>query len=193
MEPAKLSDVGQKLFKLIEFDDEEKLIYEIRKHSLGLILIYMTGIFVGIALALVFFGLSLFMNDDPLQTGIEAGSMHIPLLLICSLLLMLALLATFIGVYIYKSNVVIVTSDKLSQVLYRTLFDRKISQLSIGDVQDVTVSQVGILARIFDYGTLVVETAGEQQNYTFTYVPRPYEASTAIVRAHEENLKRYGN
>ena len=87
----------------------------------------------------------------------------------------------------------LVTSDKIAQVLYRTIFDRKISQLSIGDVQDVTVTQRGVLARMFNYGTIVIETAGEQQNYTFTFVPDPYMCGKAIVGAHEENLKQYGN
>ncbi|MCA9344118.1 PH domain-containing protein, partial [Candidatus Saccharibacteria bacterium] len=72
-------------------------------------------------------------------------------------------------------------------------FNRKISQLSIGDVQDVTVTQKGVLAHLFNYGTLVIETAGEQQNYLFTYIPDPYKHSKLIVGAHEKNLVQYGN
>lgn len=193
MEPAKLSAVGQKLFKLIEFDDDEQLIYEIRKHPWGLLLIYFIGVFISMMLIAAFFGLTFLLDNDPLGTGLEISPFRTPLILIGTFLILLALLVTFIGAYIYQSNAVIVTSDKLTQVAYRTLFDRKISQLSIGDVQDVTVSQNGVLPRIFQYGTLVVETAGEQQNYTFTYVPHPYEATKAIIRAHEENLKKYGN
>lgn len=93
----------------------------------------------------------------------------------------------------YKSNVVLVTNEKLAQVLYKNLFHRRISKLSIGDVQDVTVIQKGVFAHLFNYGTLIVETAGEQQNYTFAFAPNPYESSKAIVMAHEDNLKRHGN
>ena len=87
----------------------------------------------------------------------------------------------------------IVTSEKLAQLLNPSLFNRKISQLSIGDVQDVSVHQNGIFPHIFDYGTVVIETAGEQQNYTFTFAPEPYKCAQAMVNAHEENLKLYGN
>jgi uncharacterized membrane protein YdbT with pleckstrin-like domain len=104
-----------------------------------------------------------------------------------------ALVMTAIGAYLYQSNVIFVTSEKIAQVLYKNIIDRKISQLSIGDIQDVTVSQNGIFSRLFHYGTLVIETAGEQQNYTFTFVPNPYEVSQAIVGAHERNLRMYGN
>ncbi len=193
MQPANLSGVGQKLFKLIEFDEDEKLVCEIRKHPLGLFLIYLTGLFVATMLVIAFFGATFFLDNDPLSTGVATTPLRTPLILLGTFLTLLTLLITFLGAYIYQSNVVLVTSEKLTQVTYRTIFDRKISQLSIGDVQDVTVSQIGILSRIFDYGTLVVETAGEQQNYTFSYVPKPYAASKSIVHAHEENLKLYGN
>ncbi len=193
MEPTSLSSVGQKLFKLIEFDDDEKLIREIRKHPLGLFLIYLTGLFIAAVLTVVFFGATFILDNDSLNTSVQGSSLRTPIILLGTILILLSLLLTFLGAYIYQSNVVLVTSEKITQVVYRTIFDRKISQLSIGDVQDVTVNQVGILARIFDYGTLVVETAGEQQNYTFSYVPKPYDASKSIVHAHEENLKLYGN
>lgn len=188
-----LSSNGKQLFEKIEFDSDEKLIYEVRKHSFGLLVIYLTGFFIATALFVgLVFG-SLFINSDPLEMGTDAASIRLLMIVVGSILSLLAIVMTLIAGYLFQSNVVIVTSDKLAQFLYTTIFDRKISQLSIGDVQDVTVSQKGIFARLFNYGTLVVETAGEQQNYTFTYTPYPYEASKAIVGAHEENLKRYGN
>lgn len=193
MEPTQLSGVGKRLFDLIEFDDQEKLHYEIRKHPFGLLLIYFVGLFVSFAVMAATFGAAWALGGDPLEIGAQSNSIRTALIIIGTILVLLALLMTFVGAYIYQSNVVLVTSEKLTQVVYRTIFDRKISQLSIGDTQDVTVRQTGAFARIFDYGTLVVETAGEQQNYTFTYVPKPYEASKAIVQAHEENLKLYGN
>jgi hypothetical protein len=55
------------------------------------------------------------------------------------------------------------------------------------------VTQDGIFPRIFNYGTVVIETAGEQNNYIFTYTPFPYQVSKDIVGAHERNLQRYGN
>jgi len=193
MEQSRLSSVGRQLFKVIEFDENETLIYEIRKDPFGLIMIYLTGIFVaGAIFLLMVLGPSL-LGNDALGSDVSLTDFKVVLALLGGLLTILTIIGTAIGAYLYQSNVVIVTSEKLAQVLYRTIFDRKISQLSIGDVQDVTVSQKGLLARAFDYGTLVIETAGEQSNYTFTYTPKPYEAAKAIIFAHEENLKRFGN
>lgn len=192
MQAEHLSSNGKQLFKNIEFDENEKLIYEIRKHPFGLFVIYLTGFSITMVLFLILVVGSTMVKGDP-GVGVSAGSLRALMIGVGAILSLTAVIMTLIAAYLYSSNVVIITNEKLAQFLYITIFDRKISQLSIGDVQDVTVSQKGVFARLFNYGTLVIETAGEQQNYTFTYTPTPYEASKAIVGAHEENLKHYGN
>ena len=85
------------------------------------------------------------------------------------------------------------TDQKIAQVMYISLFNRKILQLGMGNVQDVNVSQKGILAHIFDYGSLIIETAGEMENPAFTYVPDPSTNSQIIIQAHQEYVEKHGN
>jgi len=193
MDISSLSPVARRLFGMIEFDEGEKMLAEIHKHPFGLFLIYFTGLSVTIALLIIFVVLPSFIRGDLLGAGFDIATVEPVMVALGGILALLALIITAIGAYLYTNNVILVTSEKLAQVLYRTLFDRKISQLSIGDVQDVTVTQKGILAHLFNYGTLIIETAGEQQNLTFTFTPEPYEVSKVIVNSHEENLKQYGN
>lgn len=187
-----LSSEGRKYFKFIEFDTTEKLITEIRKDPFGLFLVFFTGGFVVAALLAIIAAFGLVNIGDAVGVR-ELGSVGPILSLAAFVLLLATVVATLIGAFLYRSNVIYVTSDKIAQVLYLSLFNRKISQLSIGDVQDVTVTQKGIFAHIFNYGTLIIETAGEQSNYTFTFVPDPYQVSKVIVGAHEANLQQYGN
>lgn len=195
IDPKSLSPSARQVFKHIEFDENEKLLYELRKHWFGLFVIYAFGTFVTLLmLGLAIGGAALSQSEtDTSDIGLTGGSIGAILIATGLLLSLLSLVVTAIAAYLYRTNVVLVTSDKLSQLLNQSIFNRKISQLSIGDVQDVTVAQRGIFAHAFHYGTLVIETAGEQQNYTFTYAPNPYEAAKIIVNAHEENLKQYGN
>lgn len=193
MEITKLSQKAQNFFKLIEFDKDEQVICEVRKHPLGLFIIYMTGIFVASAMFFLLVIGSLFIKNDPLDVGTSATGLQVGLAIAGGVLTILVIAATAIGAYLYKSNVVIVTSEKIAQMLYRTIFDRKISQLSLGDVQDVSVNQKGILARIFNFGTLTIETSGEQANFIFTLTPSPYERAKDIVGAHERNVAQFGN
>lgn len=184
-----LSGVGKKYFSLIEFDDQEELLAEIRKHPFGLFIIMLTGIVIALIL---FIGVAIIAASGFLETVGFNGANSI-VVFIGFLLSIFVIVATAINAHLYRNNVVFVTNEKIAQVLFITLFNRKISQLSIGDVQDVTVQQNGFLPNTLGYGTLVVETAGEQQNYTFSFVPKPYETSKIIINAHETNLKQYGN
>lgn len=188
----RLSHEGKKYFKYIEFDAKEQLVMEIRKHPFGLFLVLFSGAFVILALfaAMVALGALDFAGE----IGIQQINSYKPVIALLMFLVILGTaVMTFIGAFLYVSNVIYVTSEKIAQVLYLSLFNRKISQLSIGDVQDVTVTQKGIFAHFFKYGTLVIETAGEQQNYTFSFVPDPYGAARQIVGSHERNLELHGN
>lgn len=187
-----LSPRARKFFDMIEFDEKEQLLAEIRKHPFGLVMIYVTGGLITLALfsllvvmPFVFSSESLGFVDSPATRNI--------IVLVGFVLSAIAIIGVAVGAFLYQGNVVLVTSEKLAQQLNTSLFDRKISQLSIGDVQDVTISQKGVFARIFNYGTLVIETAGEQVNYVFTFTPDPYQTAKTIVGAHERNLQQYGN
>lgn len=189
---SRLSTEGRKYFKFIEFDADEQLVTEIRKHPVGLAIILLTGAFIIIAVLLA--GIFLGVADFDSFLGVNNVNSIRPLFIALSFLLIAGVATmTFIGAFLYQSNVIFITSEKIAQIVYESLFNRKISQLSIGDVQDVTVTQKGIIAHMFNYGTLVIETAGEQQNYTFSYVPDPYQVSKQIVGAHERNLQLHGN
>lgn len=193
MDPKSLSSSARKFLELIEFDSDEQLVCEIRKHPFGLFLIYLSGGFVTISLFILLVALPFLVNDSQFGADFSFDRLRPMIVLAGFIFCVITILITLVGAYLYRANVVLVTSEKIAQVLYRTIFDRKISQLSIGDVQDVTVTQNGILARYFNFGTLVIETAGEQQNYTFTYAPAPYECAKQIVGAHERNVALHGN
>ena len=189
-----LSPAARRLFGMIEFDQDEKLMCEIRKHPFGLFVIYITGFVIAAVAILISFLLgNLFISDVATVAGSNPNQMRALIATIGFVVAGFVILITLIGGFIYRSNVILVTNEKIAQVIYHNIIDRKISQLSIGDIQDVTVRQDGLFARIFHFGTLVVETAGEQQNYTFTFVPAPYKISKDIVGAHEQNLKQFGN
>lgn len=191
----KLTPLGRKFCSMIEFDREEKLILEIRRHWFGLFMIYFTAILS----VCVIFGMTLgFASSSSYglvvdSSGVSGEGLRQVITMIGLILSIAIVIVAGIGVFLYTNSVVLVTTQKIAQMLYITIFHRKISQLHIAEVQDVTVRQKGILAHIFNYGTLVVETSGEQNNYIFTFTPKPYESAKQIVEAKEENAEIFGN
>ena len=193
--PEQLSPVGKKFFNRVEFDADEVLIREVRKDPFGLFLIYVGGAVA----TLVIFGLmvlgpssySLGSFGDIL--GLTEDSLAAIIVALGFFMTVFSVALTAVAAFLYVNNVILVTSEKVCQQLYLSLFNKKISQLSIADVQDVTVKQQGIWAHLFNYGTLTVETAGEQSNYTFTFVPEPYNVSKDLVGSHEADVALHGN
>ena len=191
--PQNISGRGRHLLDSIEFDSDENVVCEIRKHPFGLFMIFLVGGTIAFILFSVLVLLPFALDASGQDFGFDFSTIKSIAALLGLLLTSLAVVMAAITGFLYQNNVVLVTSEKISQQIYRTIFDKKISQLNIGDIQDVTVEQRGILAKIFGYGTLVIETAGEQNNYIFNYAVNPFESSKLIVHAHEAYIAKYGN
>ena len=157
----------------------EVMVFSVKRHPIGLIAIY-----ASFAILLVVVGIvaviapNMLPDYDP--KTIEQGGM-----IAFAVSFVFSLIYVLIGQYIYNSNSWILTSDSLTQVNQRSLFDRQTSQLSLGNLEDVTVHQDGILAHMFNYGTLKAETAGEHSKFAFIYCPNPNEYAQKILVARE--------
>jgi len=88
-------------------------------------------------------------------------------------------------------NVNIITNKKIVDVDFLHLFYKQISETSLENVQDITHRTVGFLQNHFDYGDVVIQTAGETQNFEFLSVPDPdgvqkkiLELSASFRRSH---------
>lgn len=195
MNPEQLSPIGKKFLQHIEFDSDERLHLEVRKHPVGLIMIYLAGFTASIVLFgfLVLGAASVDLGSFGNDVGVSGSVLQASLIALGFFMTIFAIIITAVAAYIYNHNVLLITSEKVAQQLYLSLFNKKISQISIADVQDTTVRQDGILSHIFNYGTVTIETAGEQENYKFTFAPNPYEVSKALTGSHEADVAQHGN
>jgi uncharacterized membrane protein YdbT with pleckstrin-like domain len=156
----------------------ERTICEIKRHPIGIFLIYtMTGILL-ITVAVLAFGVAPQMGENSSQlTKIGA--------VIFLFLTTLSFLYSLIATKVYWGNTWVVTTDSLTQVDQVSLFNRQSSQLSLGNLEDVSAEQNGILPHLFNYGRLKVETAGEHSKFQFIYCPNPNYHAQKILMARE--------
>ncbi len=110
-----------------------------------------------------------------------------------SLLYMIVLIFLFVGVlWIWRRNKVVITNEHIVDVDQLGLFNRRVSTLRLGEIQDLSADVHGPTQTIFQYGTLHIQTAGERENFAFDYVPHPYELEHYILEIrqnfHEENV-----
>lgn len=65
----------------------------------------------------------------------------------------------------------ILTNERVVRIEQRGIFNRVVSQLTLDRIQDVTTETKGILPTFLGFGTLTIETAGEQENFVFDSMP----------------------
>lgn len=189
MQPIKTADL-----RLFEHDSEEKIIGEARRHPIGVVVISMVGALIIISLGVLLYllgGNQESVNESFSEvTAYDVGSMMGYVLLG---LIVFVFIGIILAVNVYRHSYIVLTNQKIVLVHSFSLVKRNISQLSIGDVQDIAVSQKTILSRIFGYGTITIETAGEQSNVWMSLVSKPFNRSAAIVAAHEADVQIHGN
>jgi hypothetical protein len=78
-------------------------------------------------------------------------------------------------------DVWIVTTERIINIEQVRLFDRIVSEQKLFRVQDVTTQVTGILAGMLHFGDVSVQTAGQQERFTFEQVPHPDKVAQTIM------------
>lgn len=156
----------------------EHLICIVRRHPIGLVAIYLEAL---AALAAIF---ALMLVVAPSFTSSSSGRYD---LAFTGLFIVAVLAAIILGftTYIYRKSRLFVTDRSLVEILQRGLFNRKVSRLSMADVEDVSSEKKGIFPMMFNFGTLMIQTAGEMDNFLFPMCPDPDEYSSLVLEARQ--------
>jgi len=160
----------------------EKVIFQVKRHPIGMIGIYVMAGLLLVALAVICFIVApaAFESQGGASSGVKSLA-AIAFLIIA----VLSLIFVFISNIVYWGNAWILTSDSITQINQRSLFDRQSSQLSLANLEDVTAQQNGILSHLFNFGVLKAETAGERSKFVFAYCPNPNFYAQQILQARE--------
>ena len=154
--------------------------FVIRRHWFGLSVLYgliLLGILVFLVLAMT---VSDPQNDDLALAG----------LVVLAVAVLLAVPLSFFIWKVYWGNVIRIGDTEVRQLARQALFHTKTSTLGLANIEDVTVIRNGFFAHLLNFGTLNIETAGEQENFTFRYCPKPEECMRTLMKTREEYLKK---
>jgi uncharacterized membrane protein YdbT with pleckstrin-like domain len=95
----------------------------------------------------------------------------------------------------YYLSIQIITSERLIDIDQRGLFAREVNTLPINNIQDVTYKQNGLAGTVFNYGNVIVQTAGEQginsnsqiSGFVFDNIPDPATLASRLVDLYQDN------
>ncbi|MET4003880.1 membrane protein YdbS with pleckstrin-like domain [Arthrobacter sp. UYCu511] len=132
----------------------------IRKHWFGLLVILLIG---GAVMGLIAGLMTIFYYQSALT---------LTLYVVLSVVLVTVLAATVVTGYVYRLSFMAITDSQLEFTNWYTLFYDSQSVCEWRNIEDVNVKRGGIFAQILGFGTLLVQTAGTQNNLTMTMVPK---------------------
>lgn len=88
----------------------------------------------------------------------------------------------------FYQDIIIVTDRRLVDIDQERLFVRNTAVLDLKEVQDVSTRQSGFFATLFGYGEIIIQTAGNRENFLLKYL-RHFTELSAIITSLAEQAK----
>ena len=91
-------------------------------------------------------------------------------------------------------NVYIVTDERVIDIDFHNLIYREVTDAKLDKIQDVTYTMGGVPRTIFNYGDVLIQTAGTVPSIEFEAVPNPAEVAKILqeLRTEEEQEQLEG-
>jgi uncharacterized membrane protein YdbT with pleckstrin-like domain len=162
---------------MIEIDDSEKVLRVVRKHWFVLLGdIFILVFFLAIPMVLLFV-----LHLLPIENFIafSGKTFYAGGFFFFAWCLVVWILAWNIWTDYYL-DVLIITDKRIFDIDQRGLFRRTSSSFRLDRVQNVTVEMKGIIQTLLDFGTVHIETAGENEDFIATYIAQPYDIKKLI-------------
>lgn len=172
-------------------ENNEKILYLLRRHTITNVG-WIIGALLMFVFPLVFMSFSLSLGwDISLIVPLEYQGVFT---LIWYLIAIIFTLESFLNWYF---NVYIVTDKRIVDIDFWGLLYKNVSEATYENVEDVTYSTGGILQTMFNFGSIVIQTAAEQREFEFDGVPKPaevYDKITDLVQEHGKTAhKKHGS
>ena len=165
---------SKKDFPKLKLDEDEYVEFVFRRSTACLLLIL-----VGTALATIIILLAFLLTLIGQSFLDETGRNF--MFIVLAVLLVTTGFISFISYEVFKNNILFVTNKKLTQKIMTSPSSNSTSTIDLFSVEDVSYHQHGILASLFNYGTLRFSTVGDETTYTFKFASVDSETIDSLV------------
>jgi hypothetical protein len=178
---------SKRRFPHLNLSEGEYIVRHVTRHPIGLLSIWA---FVGIVVLLLFTILLAFSSaGSGLATALGINVTQMPSLGIVAipiaLLTLLVLIGGYIATFIYLGNRFFLTNESVIQEIQLSLFAKREQTVSLGNIEDASYNQHGIIQTILGYGSIRLSTEGDETTYRFTFVNQPKEQIAILNNAVE--------
>ncbi|MCA9388291.1 PH domain-containing protein [Candidatus Berkelbacteria bacterium] len=159
---------------------EEDILIFVRRHWIAFVN-WLVFLAIMLLIPPTVFGILVFVG----QTSFLLGEKLVYLTLLSSTILLFSAAVFMVAWIEYYLDVSIITTDRLVTIRQIGLFNRRVAELSLLRIQDVSAQMNGYLQSFFQFGTVIVETAGETPNFVMYNVPKPHLVANTILMVHD--------
>ena len=107
--------------------------------------------------------------------------------------------ALFYIITMYVLNFWIVTNERIVDSEQIGFFNRKVAELSLYVIQDVSTTLQGFIPTALNFGSVIIQSAGRENHFFFDQVPKPQDVKDTIMdlidqiedkKEHQHELER---
>ena len=120
---------------------------------------------------------------------ISSNVSRVTIFLFIILYYMIVFAFAFVQFLSWYYNISLVTDRRIVDIDFYGLLYKNVASTTINNIQDVNYTQVGAIRSFFDYGDVVVQTAGTISHFDFLAVPHPQK----VVRIVEGLITKTKN
>ena len=165
--------------------EEDNMVFSIRRHFMSL---FKTFFLVILMLIIPILVVSAFRRIDSAMFSNVSFNF---LVVIGSIYYLITVTFAFLQWVTYYYNLFMVTDKEVLDVTQDGLFDRRVTEISLLRIQDVSARIHGFLGTIFNYGDVVAESAGENsRTYIIKDIPNPIAVANRILDLHNEHIAK---
>lgn len=177
-----------RLIKFIHQKSYEHIVYQVRRHTITLVPASL-GFLVLLAVPV-----SLWWFTATTYPQLLVGQFSYPILVLAASIYLLSIGLFFYTYFVtFYLNLLVVTNDRLLYIAQQGLFARTISEVDLYKIQDITSEVKGFIASLFNYGNLLIQTAGAMDKFMIKGVPNPEDLRKAIMDLAEEDRKYHAS
>jgi len=171
---------------MIKLAQDEKILFIARKHWFVFVKEAVALFFLLCAPFLIILVLKLLNTKYDIKIH---GDVVVLFIFLSSVFLLFIWVSIFVIWTDYCLDILIVTNMRIVEVEQKGFFSRELSTFRLENVQDITAESNGMIQTFLGFGTIHVQTAGEDRDFIMRGVPKPFELKNFISQLQDTSLE----
>ena len=169
---------------MIRLEKDEKILFIIRKHWF----VFFVDI-ISVALLLLI-PVTMIASLHYLKQFIDISGNDVALVATASSVVLLFIWTSIFIIWTdYYLDILILTNKHIIDVEQKGLFSRELSMFRLDKIQDITSEVNGLIPTLLKFGTIHIQTAGDDREFLVRGMPKPFEVRHRISKQQSFALK----